>query len=196
METAAPRSRSRRPNKNPMRAGLVVGIVLGKSGCSSVHALVSGASVAAAPSFVRGYSAPPPPRQSSALSLGRGRVRRRQGDCRLSATGGSGGAGDMDSSELYADMRRRLEVGRRGGAEGEPEPDSDCPWHKFRIARVAFKYRCHLFLIFSLKEVLQKAGEHSQRPTVFSVLPSPWAKPRWRQLVFLRDWYTCAQVCV
>lgn len=37
---------------------------------------------------------------------------------RLSAESGSGGAGDIDSSELYADMRLRLEVRIRQRAPG------------------------------------------------------------------------------
>lgn len=37
---------------------------------------------------------------------------------RLSAAGGSSGAEDIDSSELYADMRRRLEVRTDTGGVG------------------------------------------------------------------------------
>ncbi|CAM9735368.1 unnamed protein product [Ectocarpus fasciculatus] len=40
---------------------------------------------------------------------------------RLSATGGSGGAGDIDSSELYADMRRRLEELRQSSSSSSSD---------------------------------------------------------------------------
>ena len=88
---------------------MVVGILLGKAGC---HVQALAPSVAA--SF-RGYPAP-----SLALQRARGRacVRRRPGAMRLSAEAGSGGAGDIDSSELYADMRLRLEVRIRQRAPG------------------------------------------------------------------------------
>eukprot|EP00752_Nemacystus_decipiens_P003421 g3165.t1 len=88
---------------------MVVGILLGKAGCP-VQALSP--SVATS---LRGHSAAP----SWALQRARGRacVRRRPGDMSLSAAGGSGGAGDIDSSELYADMRRRLEELRRGSTD-------------------------------------------------------------------------------
>ncbi|CAM9669190.1 unnamed protein product [Ectocarpus sp. 12 AP-2014] len=103
-------ARNRRPSTTaPAGAGpacLVVGLLLGRS-ARSVQAFV--------PTHHRGVSSlltPPsaPPRGGRAL------VRPRAGDMRLSATGGSGGAGDIDSSELWADMRRRLEELRQSSS--------------------------------------------------------------------------------
>ncbi|CBN75747.1 expressed unknown protein [Ectocarpus siliculosus] len=100
--------RSRWPNTTPSGAGpacLVLGLLLSRSG-RSVQAFV--------PAHHRGVSSLTPP--SAPARGGRALVRPRAGDMRLSATGGSGGAGDIDSSELYADMRRRLEELRQSSS--------------------------------------------------------------------------------
>ncbi|CAN0283713.1 unnamed protein product, partial [Ectocarpus sp. 13 AM-2016] len=103
-------ARNRRPSTTaPAGAGpacLVVGLLLGRV-ARPVQAFV--------PTHHRGVSSllmPP----SATPRGGRALVRPRAGDMRLSATGGSGGAGDIDSSELYADMRRRLEELRQSNS--------------------------------------------------------------------------------
>ncbi|CAM9522950.1 unnamed protein product [Ectocarpus sp. 6 AP-2014] len=101
--------RSRRPNTTPPSgagpACLVLGLLLGRSG-RSVQAFV--------PAHHQGVSSLTPP--CAPARGGRALVRPRAGDMRLSATEGSGGAGDIDSSELYADMRRRLEELRQSSS--------------------------------------------------------------------------------
>ncbi|CAM9703964.1 unnamed protein product [Pylaiella littoralis] len=107
-----PQPRSRQMNPTPSSSAaapvcLVAGILLG-SRCSSVQALVPSAA-ATAPSF-RGFSLVKAPSTSS-VSRGRANVRPRQtSKSSLFATAAEGGgAGDMDSSELYRDLRCRLE---------------------------------------------------------------------------------------
>lgn len=129
-----PRS-SRPPHAG--RAGLVVGVLLGKAGYP-VQALV--------PSVTASFGGCAAP-SSALLQRGRPCVRRRPGDMRLSA-GGDGAGADVDSSELYADMRRRLEVRTRerggGGGQGSRiachsipiRPDSKIVEINFRTARV------------------------------------------------------------
>ncbi|CAM9678072.1 unnamed protein product [Scytosiphon promiscuus] len=93
------------PSSTAGPACLVLGLMLGRGG-RPVQAFV-------------------PPRHAFALPApslsvqprGRACVRPRAGHMMMSAGGaGTGGAGDMDSSELYADMRRRLEELREGGS--------------------------------------------------------------------------------